>query len=247
MDTLKYIVKRLLMAVLILFGVSIIIYSLSRMMPTDYVDNQYSSSVSNGTMTQEDVDRIKEIYGLNMPDAYLNVVIQGKEHEYGGKSFTKNTKEDTYERVQDGVISYEEWYSGSYDWSDYRIYLDVEKDDSGKILKDENGRAIPTTYRLYEVHARGWKKDEVETDPDETPGEEETPSEEEDNTVITLDEELILIEQGAYTVNDDHSITLTVMKDGVATGATYSAKAVYRVASFWDKAGSVLGNYFVWL
>ena len=39
MDTLKYIVKRLLLSVVILFGVSIIIYSLARMMPTDYVDN----------------------------------------------------------------------------------------------------------------------------------------------------------------------------------------------------------------
>ena len=35
MDTLRYIVKRLLLAVLILFGVSIIIYALARMMPTD--------------------------------------------------------------------------------------------------------------------------------------------------------------------------------------------------------------------
>ena len=45
MDMIKYIVKRLLLSVLILFGVSVIIYSLARMMPTDYVDNQYSSAV----------------------------------------------------------------------------------------------------------------------------------------------------------------------------------------------------------
>ena len=69
MDMIKYIVKRLLLSVLILFGVSVIIYSLARMMPTDYVDNQYSSAVSQGTMRQEDVDRIKELYGLSMPDA----------------------------------------------------------------------------------------------------------------------------------------------------------------------------------
>ena len=50
MDMIKYIVKRLLLSVLILFGVSVIIYSLARMMPTDYVDNQYSSAVSQGTM-----------------------------------------------------------------------------------------------------------------------------------------------------------------------------------------------------
>ena len=73
MDMIKYIVKRLLLSVLILFGVSVIIYALARMMPTDYVDNQYSSAVSQGTMTQDDVDRIKELYGLSMPDAYLKL------------------------------------------------------------------------------------------------------------------------------------------------------------------------------
>ena len=40
MDMVKYIVKRLLLSILILFGVSIIIYALARMMPTDYVDQQ---------------------------------------------------------------------------------------------------------------------------------------------------------------------------------------------------------------
>ena len=75
MDMIKYIVKRLLLSVLILFGVSVIIYSLARMMPTDYVDNQYSSAVSQGTMRQEDVDRIKELYGLSMPDAYLRMKV----------------------------------------------------------------------------------------------------------------------------------------------------------------------------
>ena len=54
MDLLRYIVKRVLLAILILFGVSIIIYGLSRMMPVDYVDNQYASSVSQGKMKQED-------------------------------------------------------------------------------------------------------------------------------------------------------------------------------------------------
>ena len=81
---LKYIVKRLLMALLILFGVSIIIYSLARMMPTDFVDNQYSSALAQGTMQQEDVDRIKELYGLSMPDAFLTVQIGGEDSDYAG-------------------------------------------------------------------------------------------------------------------------------------------------------------------
>lgn len=96
MDMIKYIVKRLLLSVLILFGVSVIIYSLARMMPTDYVDNQYSSAVSQGTMRQEDVDRIKELYGLSMPDAYLRMKV-GTGSSFAGDTFSKNTKQATYD------------------------------------------------------------------------------------------------------------------------------------------------------
>ena len=96
MDMLKYIIKRLLLSVLILFGVSIIIYALARMMPTDYVDNQYSSAVQQGTMKQEDVDRIKELYGLSMPDAYLSVTA-GSGSAYAGTRFVKNAKSEQYD------------------------------------------------------------------------------------------------------------------------------------------------------
>ena len=99
MDMIKYIVKRLLLSILILFGVSVIIYSLARMMPTDYVDQQYSSAVAQGTMRQEDVDRIKELYGLAMPDAYLTVKV-GEGSNFADKSFTKNTKEQNREDIR---------------------------------------------------------------------------------------------------------------------------------------------------
>ena len=88
---LKYVVKRLLMAVLILFGVSIIIYALARMMPTDFVDNQYSSALQQGTMQQEDVDRIKELYGLYTPEAFLTVQLTGEDSEFAG-ALSKNRK-----------------------------------------------------------------------------------------------------------------------------------------------------------
>ena len=94
MDMVKYIVKRLLLSVLILFGVSVIIYALARMMPTDYVDQQYSSAVSQGTMRQEDVDRIKDLYGLSMPDAYLSIKA-GEGSQFSGTTFTKNAKSES--------------------------------------------------------------------------------------------------------------------------------------------------------
>ena len=138
MDMIKYIVKRLLLSVLILFGVSVIIYALARMMPTDYVDNQYSSAVSQGTMTQDDVDRIKELYGLAMPDAYLKLKL-GEGSEYKDITFTKNTKADTYENhVVPGGESYLEWYAGSYDGShNMRVVLEVPS----------NGGTC--TYKIY--------------------------------------------------------------------------------------------------
>lgn len=62
----KYIVKRLLLSLLILFGVSLIIYILVRLMPMDYVDNQFQAQVANGTVKPEDLDKIKDLYGLRI-------------------------------------------------------------------------------------------------------------------------------------------------------------------------------------
>ncbi len=60
----KYIVKRILISVIVLIGVSLIIYTMVRLMPTDYVDTKYASQLQNGSMSQEDVDHFKELYGI---------------------------------------------------------------------------------------------------------------------------------------------------------------------------------------
>lgn len=60
----KYIVKRILISLVILLGVSVIIYTMVRLMPTDFVDNKYASQLQSGTITQEDIDHFKELYGL---------------------------------------------------------------------------------------------------------------------------------------------------------------------------------------
>lgn len=60
----RYIVKRILLAILILFGVSALIYMLSMLMPADYIDNQTSAALQSGAMTMDDVQRLKELYGL---------------------------------------------------------------------------------------------------------------------------------------------------------------------------------------
>ena len=60
----KYIVKRLLISIVILLGVSIIIYVLVRMMPADYVDTKFASQLSTGAINQDDIQRFKDLYGI---------------------------------------------------------------------------------------------------------------------------------------------------------------------------------------
>ena len=60
----KYILKRIGVSIIILLGVSVIIYTLVRLMPSDYIDTKYSAQLQNGTITQEDLYRFKEHYVL---------------------------------------------------------------------------------------------------------------------------------------------------------------------------------------
>jgi peptide/nickel transport system permease protein len=60
----KYLLRRIALALLILFGVSILIYLLSMLMPSDYIDKQTAAAVQSGAMSLEDVQRLKELYGL---------------------------------------------------------------------------------------------------------------------------------------------------------------------------------------
>lgn len=60
----KYIIKRLLLSILLLVGVSVIIYFLVRLLPNDYFDQTYASQLAQGTITQEDLDALKAQAGL---------------------------------------------------------------------------------------------------------------------------------------------------------------------------------------
>lgn len=62
---LKYIVKRLLSAILILLGVSMIIYFLIRLMPVDFIQSKIDAMNQGGaTVPQETVQAMYEMYGL---------------------------------------------------------------------------------------------------------------------------------------------------------------------------------------
>lgn len=60
----KYIIKRILLSILILIGVSIIIYFLIRLMPSDFLEKKFASQLAQGTMTLEQLNEMKDHYGL---------------------------------------------------------------------------------------------------------------------------------------------------------------------------------------
>lgn len=60
----KYIVKRLGISIIILLGVSIIIYTMVRLMPVDFITSNFASQIQTGAFNEEDLERFKELYGL---------------------------------------------------------------------------------------------------------------------------------------------------------------------------------------
>ncbi|MBQ8896827.1 MAG: ABC transporter permease [Clostridia bacterium] len=71
---LKYIVKRLLMSVLILLGVSMIIYFLIRLMPVDFIQDKINAINQGGaTVSEETVNAMYEMYGLG-DNSFLGIL-----------------------------------------------------------------------------------------------------------------------------------------------------------------------------
>ena len=60
----KYILKRLFISVFVLIGVSIILYTLVRMMPTDYIDLKYAQQIAENKISPEQVAEFKKMYGI---------------------------------------------------------------------------------------------------------------------------------------------------------------------------------------
>ena len=61
---LKYILKSIGYAILVLLGVSLIIYFLTRLMPIDFVRNKLAAISTKGDVSQELVDAMYKSYGL---------------------------------------------------------------------------------------------------------------------------------------------------------------------------------------
>lgn len=152
---LKYILKRLGLSLIVLFGVSVIIYFLVRLMPNNYLDTKFSAQLQQGTMTLEQLDDFKKRYGLFMPEAYVDLTLNGG--DFADVRFTKDAKVKGYEDFESGIVTPLEFYAGSYtckDDDDITLEIDkmgnwsiveMQKDDTKKTLshgsidKAENG------------------------------------------------------------------------------------------------------------
>ena len=72
---LKYILKRLALSILIVIGVSLIIYFLIRLMPVDFIQDKINAMNQGGaTVPQETVDKMYEMYGLEANPTFLGII-----------------------------------------------------------------------------------------------------------------------------------------------------------------------------
>ncbi len=106
----KYILKRIGLAIVILLGVSIIIYTLVRLMPTDYLETKFHSQLQQGTMTRAKLNEFRQKYGLFMPESYVDVKVSDVPGVRGEVTFVGNSSDRDYEDAQNELLSVEEWY-----------------------------------------------------------------------------------------------------------------------------------------
>jgi peptide/nickel transport system permease protein len=80
----KYIVKRILLSVLILAGVSLLMYALLRLMPGSYVEQKFTLN-PNSEISPERIEKMKDLYGLNDPVivGYFKWVIKALQGDFG--------------------------------------------------------------------------------------------------------------------------------------------------------------------
>ena len=108
---LKYIAKRLAYAVLVLLGVSLIMYFLVRLMPVDFIQNKINEmNQGNATVSVETQFAMYDTYGLEYPDT----LIQQKLDNLEANKPTEGTAE--YKAWQEEYSKWESMLGGSSGW-----------------------------------------------------------------------------------------------------------------------------------
>ena len=148
----KYILKRLGLSLIVLLGVSVIIYFLVRLMPTDYLETKFSSQIQQGTITHDQLDDFKKRYGLYMPEAYLSIKID--EDGYEKSVFKRDVKLQKYDDAQDETITWAEFYAGKYE-ARGDILLELKEDGTWRLLDNSDEQSELKMSGSYTVSEAG--------------------------------------------------------------------------------------------
>ena len=78
----QYIIKRILISFVVLFGVSVLLYSIARAVPGDYVSN---ITAGNQNITPEMEQRMRELYGLDkgVVEGYISWLSDALHGDFG--------------------------------------------------------------------------------------------------------------------------------------------------------------------
>ncbi len=186
----KYIVKRLLISIIILLGVSVIIYTLVRLMPSDYVDNKFSSQLQQGSITQDEIDNFKSMYGLYNPEAELILSVDGIGDET--LAFTRDVKKHAHTNATQTDASYYKFAIGKYRSGEYTLTLS----DNGGVGAY---KIIRTTYEEADADSENDYK-QVTVDIDEGTF----------TTKVELDADENIVSEQVILTSSDSSVTLNV-------------------------------------
>ena len=120
---LKYIFKRLAYSVLVLLGVSLIMYFLVRLMPVDFIQNKIDAMNQGGTVVQLDTQiAMYDTYGLEYPDE----LIKDKIDDLLDKGQTAEAAE--WEKMlggDNGLAKMQKIFKGYFTWLSNLARLDL--------------------------------------------------------------------------------------------------------------------------
>ena len=220
---LKYIIKRLGISIVILFGVSVIIYSLVRMMPNDYVDNKYSAMLNQGTLTQDDIDRFKEVYGLFMPEAHLNIQVKDGTKGSADNGGAQTDISGVYKRnvkIKQHDVALENntpitFVAGKY--TNGKLTLELASAETGDLN-------LATIYKTEKIDGK------------------------DANVAVYNGKYNVTIKDGSFYISIS-AMTDDLNASGEYRNAITPSgeSAEYTLATGWEKCGAILSGYFTWV
>ena len=121
---LKYIAKRLLYAVMVLLGVSLIMYFLVRLMPVDFIQSKIDAMNASGAMVETSTQlAMYDTYGLEYPDTLIETKIN--ELKEDGASAEEIAKWEEMLGGSSGWGKVKKLFEGYFNWQGNLARLDL--------------------------------------------------------------------------------------------------------------------------